>query len=265
LVEGNYIHHTRGTSDGGNDGIELKVGSFGNIIRNNVIHDTTIGTSFPCIFVYGGGSSVNTVEGNVMWNCGEAIQVVSDAIVRNNIILNSSTGITASSHSQVAQMKNVTIVNNTIYGHSECLYIRWSGATNMILANNAIYCPGGTAIDGSGLNGTIKSNYVEGTLSGVSIDNTRFFSGGSAASAFKNPQGMDLWPASASPLIGKADATLVPPLDFNEKTRTSLYDVGAYETEGLSANPGWKIAAGFKVLGPRDTTPPAPPANLQVQ
>jgi hypothetical protein len=30
LFEGNYIHHLRGTSSGGNDGIEIKVGSGGN-------------------------------------------------------------------------------------------------------------------------------------------------------------------------------------------------------------------------------------------
>src|SRR6266542_6478051 len=56
LFEGNYIHHLRGTSDGGNDGIEIKVGSYNNVVRNNVIHDTTIGRRYPCIFVYGGGS-----------------------------------------------------------------------------------------------------------------------------------------------------------------------------------------------------------------
>ena len=50
-----------------------------------MIHDTTIGTHYPCIFVYGGGAGLNVVEGNVLWNCGEAIQVVSDAVVRNNL------------------------------------------------------------------------------------------------------------------------------------------------------------------------------------
>jgi hypothetical protein len=39
-----------------------------------------------------------------MWNCGEAIQVVSNAVVRNNLILNSTNGITAAPHAQVAQM-----------------------------------------------------------------------------------------------------------------------------------------------------------------
>src|SRR6056300_1677187 len=55
LVEGNYIHHTRGTSSGGNDGIEIKFGSYGNIVRGNVIHDTNIGRKYPGIFVYGSG------------------------------------------------------------------------------------------------------------------------------------------------------------------------------------------------------------------
>jgi parallel beta-helix repeat protein len=145
LVVGNYIHNLRGTSAGGNDGIELKVGSANNVIRDNVIHDTNIGEAFPCITVYGGGTAVNTIEGNVGWNCGEGMYVVSDAIVRNNIIFNSSTGISSYPHQQVAQMKNLTVENNTFYNNSDCFYLRWSGATNMVLSNNAAYCPSGNA------------------------------------------------------------------------------------------------------------------------
>ncbi len=268
LIENNYIHHLRATSDGGNDGIEVKVGSWGNILRNNVIHDTNIGRQFPCIFVYGGGSGVNIVEGNALWNCGEAIQVVADAIIRNNLILNSAiTGITAAPHAQVAQMKNVTIVNNTIYGHPECLFVRWSTASNMILANNAVYCPGGTAVNASGLTGsgvTVRANYVEGSLAGATLDNSRFFAGGSASAAFVSPPQLDFWPTPASVLLGKADPSWVPPLDFNETVRTSPYDVGAYETEGLAANPGWKVQAGFKQIR-RDTVAPAAPGSFQVR
>jgi hypothetical protein len=36
-----------------------------------------------------------------MWNCGEAIQVVSDTVVRNNLILNSTNRITAAPHAPV--------------------------------------------------------------------------------------------------------------------------------------------------------------------
>jgi hypothetical protein len=91
-IQNNYIHDLRGTSGGGNDGIEVKVGSHANLIQDNVIHNTTIGTRYPCIFVYGGSPAQNIVEGNALWNCGEAIQVVSDAVVTNNLILNSDGG-----------------------------------------------------------------------------------------------------------------------------------------------------------------------------
>ncbi len=252
LIVGNYVHHTRGTSSGGNDGIEMKVGSANNVIRDNVIHDTNIGSSYPCILVYGGGTAANTVEGNVMWNCGEGIYAVSDAVLRNNIILNSDVGISSYPHQVVATRRNLTIVNNTIYNHGTCLFLRMSGVSGVTVANNAVYCDSATAVDASGLIGaTVSSNFVSGGLGGVSIDNTAFFSGGTAANAFTDPANMDFWPKSGSPLLGRANAGLVPPLDFNGTPRTAPFDVGAYEAEGLAANPGWKITAGFKPI----TTP----------
>jgi hypothetical protein len=250
LIEGNYIHDLRATSAGGNDGIEVKVGSYNNIVRDNVIHDTITGTQFPCIFVYGGGPAVNTVEGNVMWNCGEAIQVVADAVVRNNIILTSLlTGITAEPHGQVAAMRNVTIVNNTIYGQPKCLSVRWSGAASMVLANNALYCPGSTAVDAAGLTGagiTVRANYVEGSVRGASIDGSRFVAGGTAAAAFTNPAARNLWPPPSSVLRYVADPAFAPALDFNGTARTGPYDVGAYQTNGNTTNPGSPVTADFK-------------------
>jgi len=274
LIENNYIHHTRGTSSGGNDGIEVKVGSGGNTIRNNVIHDTNIGQQFPAIFVYGNVAQPNIVEGNVMWNCGECIQVEADAVIRNNIILNHSiTGIAAIPHAQVPTMQNVTIVNNTIYGGPECVVLSWSSASNMTFANNAVYCASGTAVNGSGLTRTgitIRNNYVAGALSGGSVDNNAFFNGGSATSAFVNAAGMNLWPAVGSVLRGTANSSFAPGFDFNGTARTAPHDVGAYETEGLNANPGWTIQPGFKsgtAPASGDTTPPSvsmtSPANGQ--
>ena len=265
LFENNYIHHLRATSTGGNDGIEVKVGSYGNVIRNNVIHDTTIGMRYPGIFVYGGGSQPNIVEGNVLWNCGEAIQVVSDAEIRNNLILNSDVGITAAPHSQVSLMKNVTIANNTIVGNDQGIYVRWSGATNMALANNAIYSPGGTAVNGSGLGASlVLANYVEGSLSGVSLDPERFLAGGSASSVFRDASAMDLWPTSSAPFLGKASASFAPATDFNERARTAPFDVGAYERDGLATNPGWRVQPGFKSSGTAiDTIPPDAPTDLR--
>jgi len=250
LFEGNYIHHTRGTSSGGNDGIEIKFGSYANIVRDNVIHDTDIASKFPGVFVYGGGKEINIVEGNVIWNAGEGIQVVSDAIIRNNIIFNCvMTGITAAPHAAVPHVRNVRIINNTIVSHPKGILIRWDKARDMILANNAIFCAESTAIDASGIvNSICNANYIAGRLVGTEIDDLRFFDGKTISAAFAAPAEMDYRPASGSVLIGNADSRFAPEMDFNRNPRNIPYDVGAYESDGQTENPGWKIQEGFKAV-----------------
>jgi len=250
IIEYNYIHHLRGTSDGGNDGIEVKPGSHGIVVRDNVVHDTNIGTKFPCIFVYGGGIARNIVERNVVWRCGEGIQVVSDVGVRNNVIMHSERGITAGPHVQVPKMKDVTIVNNTLYGHQECVRIRWETAERMVLANNAIYCPGTKAVDAAGLSGPGKQvflNFVEGAVSAGLRDGIQFAPGGRAASVFTDVVARDFWPKPWSPLVGAALGRLAPENDFNGTRRAAPYDIGAYQTNGRPTNPGWRIGQGIKV------------------
>jgi len=85
LIEGNYVHHTNQSTVSQGDGIEIKQGSYNNIVRDNVIHDT----NYPCILVYGtAGKAVNLLERNAMWNCGDhGIQAEADAIIRNNLLL----------------------------------------------------------------------------------------------------------------------------------------------------------------------------------
>jgi hypothetical protein len=247
IIEGNYIHHLRGTSNGGNDGIEIKVGSYNNLVRNNVIHDTNIEKKYPGIFVYGGGPGTNVVEGNVIWNAGEGIQVVSDAVVRNNIIFAcEATGISAAPHGAMPQVRNTTIINNTIYGCPVGIRMRWTGATNVVLANNAIYCSGTTAVDASGPFGIIKNNFVAGALKGVSVDSSGFHNGGDATVAFLNASNREFWPKLHSVLNGRAVPEWAPPLDFNGSRRSAPYDVGAYERNEQEQNPGWKIETGFK-------------------
>jgi len=248
LVEGNYIHHLRGTSSGGNDGIEFKFGSYGNIVRDNVIHDTNIGRQYPGIFVYGGGKEINIVEGNVIWNAGEGIQVVSDAIIRNNIIFNCEmTGITATPHAAVPCVRNVRIVNNTIVNHPKGVLIRWDKARDMVFANNAVYCPGATAIDATGINNSIAgANYIEGRMVGATIDGSRFCNGGTISAVFTDPAKNNYWPHLDSVLVGHADPNYTPKLDFNGAARKPPLDVGAYESEGSASSPGWPVQTGFK-------------------
>jgi len=249
LVEGNYIHHTRGTSSGGNDGIEIKFGSYGNVVRDNVIHDTNAGRQYPGIFVYGsGGKGINIVEGNVIWNAGEGIQVVSDAIIRNNIIFNCSmTGITAAPHGAVPHVRNTKIINNTIVNNPKGILIRWGKASDMVLANNAIYCPASTAVDVSGIGGaTFSANFIEGRMTGVTIDGSGFHDGKILPEVFSDPGKNDYWLKPSSVLSGRADSRFALELDFNNSPRKAPFDVGAYESEGLATNPGWRVQAGFK-------------------
>jgi hypothetical protein len=249
LLEQNWIHDALpGTTQG--DGIEVKVGSHSNVIRDNVIYNMP----FPGIFVYGTGANpVNLVEGNVVWNCLEGIYAVADAVVRNNIVIGSGTGLSLYGHTQVAQMKNVTAVNNTLYDNNDGLYVRWgNSASNMVLANNAVYSPGKNAVNAGGSFGsgaTVVANYVQGGTS-IALDSTRLLDGGSAVAAFVDASNEDFWPRAGSILLDRGVASQAPANDFNSTARAAPFDVGAYEALGLTANPGWRVVQGFKAVGP---------------
>jgi hypothetical protein len=59
---------------------------------------------------------------------------------------------------------------------------------------------------------------------------------------------MDFWPCASSLLRGAADPGFLALLDINAAMRTSPFDVGAYEAQGLAVNPGGHIASDFKLL-----------------
>lgn len=265
IFENNWIHDTgKGPGDSQGDGIELKQGSYNNIIRDNVIYNT----NWPCIIVYGtDGNPQNIIERNIMWDCGEAgIQVQGEAIVLNNIIFNTKAGIGDGliSQNHQATVTNLQIVHNTIIGNAsiDCMALRnWDGKSNMVLANNAVYCDGGVAITfPTGSTGvTISNNVIKGSVSGISGGTV---AGRSTGQDFVNASGRDAWPSADSPLRGAANAVHTVPNDFNRTSRTSPYDVGAYEADSSLNNTGWKVQEGFKVIG-MDTVPPAPPKNLK--
>lgn len=246
LFEGNYVHHTRSTSDGGNDGIEIKYGSGGNVVRNNVIHDTNLGRRYPGIFVYGGGPGTNVVEGNVIWRAGEGIQVVSDAVVRNNLIFDClDTGITATPHAAVPRMRNVLVTHNTVWNAPVGVRLGWAQATNMVFANNAVFCPAGTALQVDGLGSArLAGNAVHGRLVGLNLEGAGCFDGGAPSSAFADAPRHNYWPRPGSKLLGRADPAWAAPLDYNGNRRIAPFDVGAFEAEGREDNPGRNAESG---------------------
>lgn len=82
VIEWNVIHDT-GRRKG--DGIQIKPGSFGNTIRDNVIYRTT----YPGVTIYGCGNppgKTNLVEGNITRMTG-GISIIGRAVVRENEVI----------------------------------------------------------------------------------------------------------------------------------------------------------------------------------
>lgn len=134
IVALNHVHDCRGSQG---DGIEVKQGSWGNLIAENDIHDT----NYPCITVYGtAGKPVNIIERNLCRRSGDhAMQVQGEAIVRNNILIAAKGSGFASTDHQ-GRTLNLQVVHNTIInvGHAFSGG-SWNGRFGMILANNVLY------------------------------------------------------------------------------------------------------------------------------
>lgn len=237
LIEGNLIHHTHATANGGNDGIELKYGSYGNVVRGNVIHSILPGYKdirFPCVFAYGVRDRdidrPNLIEGNRLSGCGEAIQVIADAIVRNNLVLNSETALATYYHEQVPVQRNLRIVRNTFHGSNLKLEFGLNADTweprrpppvGIVFADNAIYgwgfhplvtvnlpFGGDIAIGNNAVGGLKQSGrLVVVSDGGLRFGLKAFFDGADADRAFVSPRRGDFRPASNSPLGSAGIAT----------------------------------------------------------
>jgi len=183
-IEFNWCHDTLSGSQG--DGIEVKTGSYNNVIRHNVIHDV----NYPGITIYGtvGNKAPNTVEGNAIWNVVDnGIQTVGDAIVRNNLVFDVGANGIHAKPSQGEVVENLVLAHNTIINPGGvCLRgNEWPGGEGIIVADNALYCEGGTAVKlpaGAGT-ATIVGNAVVGGVEGAPMGT---FDGISVAVAFIN-------------------------------------------------------------------------------
>ena len=216
LISNNYIHDLKGDTVSQGDGIELKDGSYNNIVCDNVIHDT----NYPGIIVYGtDGKAPNIIERNVIWNTGDhGIQAAADAVIRNNIIFDTSgEGIHCRNH-QSAVVGNLTIVHNTILSERSIRIVppeKFSG--KVIIANNAL---------------TSKPRIPDAP----EVTRSHNFTGIT-----------ETFPAPGSSCLGAADPAYLVSVDFNLTGRENSRDAGAYKFSPMG-NPGWKISPGFKVM-----------------
>ena len=257
VIEHNWVHHTDGPNVTQGDGIEIKKGSWGNVVRDNVIHDT----NFPCILTYDtGGEAPNIVERNVMWNCGaHGIQSAADAFIINNIVLSAAgTGIASQPHEGGAPSQ-IQIVHNTVVNPGvDAVAIR-NPVGSVLVANNALYAPGSNAIfqlsPGSFV--AVAGNVVEGDAPEPPAAQPGARGDDLVDAHDGGEPPMDVFPAAGGGLPNAADSEHLVPVDFNGLPRTTA-DAGAYAFDE-DGNPGWVITAGFKEFPTDEPTDPDPP------
>jgi hypothetical protein len=250
LIAGNYIHHTNGPTVEQGDGIELKEGSYGNVIRDNVIHDT----NYPGIITYSavGNGSPNVIEGNFIFRTNDyAVQSAADATIRNNVVLGT---VGLQSH-QAGSPSNHRIVHNTIVSDGSAIEVR-NVSGSVLIANNALYSESGDAlrlVSGNLALVTVAGNVDErGASIGADLVNGHY--GG------RPP--IDVFPKPGSALIGAGSAAHVEAVDFNGTRRNGIADAGAY-AYSAAGNPGWVLAEAFKDVPPG--TGPRPPDDVRVE
>ena len=272
IIENNLIHDSAAEAEQG-DGIELKTRSHDNIVRNNVVYNmgSQQYSGYGGILVWGWSQADDTadwgdniVEGNIVWGDNASledvgIEAVSHAKVRNNIVFNVHTGLASNPQFNGGRylnipVKDVDIVNNTVYQTSIGARLIWEQTDNAVFANNVIHSTGVTDDDfaiscRTFLKATFSSNVIDGRFSCEKPD-FGFVENEALVVLFQDPDHMNFWlNPGAKSLIGQGNAEYAPADDFNGSERIGPVDIGAYQTEGAGDNPGWLIQAGqFKGL-----------------
>lgn len=210
----NHVHDCRGDQG---DGIEIKQGSWGNLIAENHVHDT----NYPCITVYGtAGKPVNIIERNLCYNSADNVmQVQGEAIVRNNVLINGA-GAGFSSTDHQGKTLNLQVIHNTIINSAHAFRGgSWNGRDSMVLANNILYSRDGNAMHfANGNAGVISSGNVvfgdgpkDGCVKGRGLEDFPHVS--------LDGTGRDATPATDAKLK-HADPKHLLPTDFRGSPRT---------------------------------------------
>ncbi len=210
------------------DGIEIKQGSYGNWIAENVVHDT----NYPCILVGGtNGKQRNVIERNILYRSNfETLQVQGDALVQSNVVFDGSTAFYSGDHQGPAQ--NLVVVHNTFINDGTAVSLnQWSGKPGMVFANNACYSRDGIALRfGSGDSGvTVTGNVASGSVLGTNGG----YSLGAGLSDFENASWdgskRNVTPTFFGALTASGEEAWFELEDLNGAIRTAPFDTGAVD------------------------------------
>ena len=220
-VVGNYLHHLASDTYAQGDGIEIKDGSYANVVKYNFIE----GTKYPGITVYRTGRGVadrNIIEENVVINSIDAgIQVTADAVVRNNLVIGKSTAFVSKPFT--TNPVNMVVSNNTFLGGATTIRVTNWLTTDLAFANNAIHSPTGQFYSSSGTGKAVATGNINVSSLATSFTNLKL--DGTALNAR---------PITGSVVIGRASSNYLPSGDLNGDTRITKMDTGAVDFAGDS-------------------------------
>lgn len=223
-IAGNWIHHCGFSVEDASGGIHVFTGARGMVIRDNILHDN----AYAGIRVFGqagenpAGTGLSLIEGNAIWNSGEAIGAYADVVVRNNVVFACTTMFLSRRYQDATVTgkppENVLVHHNTWHGGGGFEIRDWDAARNLALSDNALYA---TATAWSILGtGSWLGNVGDRPQAG--------FAPGSAAADLADPAARLFHPRPGSALIGAGKGTLRADYDFDGRSRAGNNDAGAY-------------------------------------
>ncbi len=265
-IASNWIHDCPPADlDGTGYGIQLKGGSHGNIIEDNVLANVG-GSTRAGICVYHASTNLaistqpNIIRRNLVRNArNEGIYAIEGAVIENNILsdcVNAGIRVTRrDTGSWGAFYGRLSIRHNTVQRVMSANGVGLSLQTNtfsapFVVANNFSLVNGAAtqrAFEGpANFTGTASRNYCFGTTTGSNLglmaaNATNFMSHTFGNAGY-------VYPKTTSVFLNQADQAHVAANDFNGLLRTGGTEPGAYHFT-TSANPGWTPASTFKGWG----------------
>jgi len=260
-IAGNYIHDCPPRDVNGTGyGIQIKGGSRGNVIEDNVLVNVAGGSRAAIAVYHASTEELVSTEPNLIRrnfiraSRNEGIYASEGAVIENNVVMASRTrGISVSARDSGGWgtfYGNLVIRNNTVFGVSEpvgrALSIQGGKfRPPLLLANNLLVVEGASqlALAGPlGFAGEARSNFCFGGSGGSGLGIVRLPDLGALQSTTYGEADF-LYPASRSPLIGAGAEGSAD--DFNRNARGKAVTVGAYEYVQPS-NRRWRLSDGFK-------------------
>lgn len=227
VIAMNHIHSPHPNAVQG-EGIDLKQGSWGNLVAWNLIHDC----NYPCLVVGGtNGKTVNIVENNTLYRSQDSVlQVQGECIVRNNLVVSGAVAAFQSRNMQGGATE-IKVVHNTFINNEVAVRLRdWENGDNMVFANNACYSNFDAPINAmSSLPSVTFSGNVAFGVQSVALPG---FVSGKGMSDFVSLSWdaflLDARPSQESSLLGVADDTYATELDIAYSRRSAPHAAGCY-------------------------------------